>query len=157
MTIPAPADNERPRYTRFAFPEWTYIPGKTPRPTEEQLEIDAKLVPLTCDNWRDCPHYLWGVDLFNHGYYWEAHEAWEALWHAAGRRGPMADFLKGLIKLAAAKVKQLEGRPEGVKRHLGRSRELLEALEKKEWCGVNLLELIEQRVDKERIELRIET
>ncbi|MER9222262.1 DUF309 domain-containing protein [Mesorhizobium sp. M0644] len=23
------------------------------------------------------------IDLINHGYYWEAHEAWEPLWHAA--------------------------------------------------------------------------
>ncbi|TGQ49534.1 DUF309 domain-containing protein, partial [Mesorhizobium sp. M1C.F.Ca.ET.210.01.1.1] len=27
--------------------------------------------------------FRWGIDLFNHGYYWEAHEAWEPLWHAA--------------------------------------------------------------------------
>ena len=35
-----------------------------------------------------------------------------------------ADFLKGLIKLAAAGVKQLEGRQAGVTRHLSRAREL---------------------------------
>ena len=49
-----------------------------------------------------------GVALFNAGYYWEAHEAWEGLWHAHGRRGPTADVLKGLIKLAAAGVKVRE-------------------------------------------------
>ena len=45
--------------------------------------------------------------------YWEAHEAWEELWHACGRMGPTADFLRGLIKLAAAGVKVREGRPRG--------------------------------------------
>jgi uncharacterized protein len=25
----------------------------------------------------------WGLDVFNHGYYWEAHEAWEGLWQVA--------------------------------------------------------------------------
>lgn len=46
--------------------------------------------------------YLRGIDLFNHGFYWESHEAWEAVWISAGRRGSVADFLKALIKVAAA-------------------------------------------------------
>jgi uncharacterized protein len=41
----------------------------------------------------------------------------------------VADFLKGLIKLAAAGVKALEGTPEGVKSHSGRAAEL--------WRGVS--------------------
>jgi predicted metal-dependent hydrolase len=65
-----------------------------------------------------------GCDLFNLGYYWEAHETWEGLWHACGRRGTTADFLKGLIKLAAAGVKAREGRPQGVARHAARAAEL---------------------------------
>ena len=55
------------------------------------------------------PMFRRGVALFNAGYYWEAHEAWEGLWHAYGRRGPTADVLKALIKLAAAGVKVREG------------------------------------------------
>ena len=43
-----------------------------------------------------------GIEHFNARRFWEAHEAWEALWHAAGRHGPTADFLKGLIKLGWA-------------------------------------------------------
>ena len=126
------------KYTEFPFPEWTYVPGKTPRPTEDQLAIDAELEPLTRDNWGTCPHYLWGIDLFNHGYPWEAHEAWEALWHVAGRRGQMADFLKGLIKLAAARVKQAEGKPAGVERHRRRALELLESVDEAHFCGLDL-------------------
>jgi hypothetical protein len=48
-------------------------------------------------------------------------------WRAGGK-GVVADFLKGLIKLAAAGVKALEGRPDGVKSHSGRAAEL--------WRGV---------------------
>ncbi|MGC3970647.1 MAG: DUF309 domain-containing protein [Pirellulales bacterium] len=72
------------------------------------------------------PDFRHGVDLFHAGYYWEAHEAWEALWHAAGRSGPTADLLKGLIKLAAAGVKVLEGVPTGVASHARRAAELLD-------------------------------
>src|SRR5262249_17305163 len=77
--------------------------------------------PLEPDDWARCRPYLFGLDLFNHGYYWEAHETWEALWHACGRTGATADFLKALIKLAAAGGKALGGRPKGVKSHAGRA------------------------------------
>jgi uncharacterized protein len=41
-----------------------------------------------------------GVELFNRGEYWEAHEAWEAEW-MPDRKGPDAGFYKGLIQVAA--------------------------------------------------------
>jgi hypothetical protein len=46
--------------------------------------------------------FLWGLDLFNHGYYWEAHEAWEGLWQVVDRGGPSRMLFKGLILLSAA-------------------------------------------------------
>ncbi|MBI4658773.1 MAG: DUF309 domain-containing protein [Verrucomicrobia bacterium] len=83
--------------------------------------------PLDPRHWRRCRLYLRGIDLFNHGYYWEAHEVWEILWHAAGRRGGLADFLKSLIALAAAGVKAREGRAAGVRQHASRALALFEA------------------------------
>jgi hypothetical protein len=85
--------------------------------------------PLVPNRWRENEEYLFAVDLFNHGYYWESHEAWESLWHAAGRRGPIAIWLKALIKLAAAAVKLREGNSHGVERHARRTVELLAELE----------------------------
>jgi predicted metal-dependent hydrolase len=41
-----------------------------------------------------------GIDLFNGGRYWEAHEAWEEEW-MPDRRGPDSGFYKGLIQIAA--------------------------------------------------------
>ncbi|MDQ2943268.1 MAG: DUF309 domain-containing protein [Candidatus Dormibacteraeota bacterium] len=41
-----------------------------------------------------------GIDLFNSGRYWDAHEAWEQEW-MPDRRGPDAGFYKGLIQVAA--------------------------------------------------------
>lgn len=71
------------------------------------------------------PDWLHAVDLFNAGFYWEAHEAWEGLWHGLGRTTPEARLVQGLIRLAAACVKIREGSAEGVKRHTVRARELL--------------------------------
>ncbi len=41
-----------------------------------------------------------GIELFNAGRYWEAHEAWEEAW-TPDRRGPDRGFYKGLIQVAA--------------------------------------------------------
>jgi len=71
------------------------------------------------------PLWLYALDLFNGGWYWEAHEAWEGVWHSLGRTTPEARFVQGLIHLAAAAVKIRRGRPAGVARHTQRARELL--------------------------------
>jgi uncharacterized protein len=113
------------------FPPYSYVPGKFPHPISDErghshTHVEPPCLPPTHGDWQRCELYLWGLDLFNHGYYWEAHETWEALWHACGRKGTLADFLKGLIKLAAAGVKAREGLSDGVRRHLLRAAELLE-------------------------------
>lgn len=41
-----------------------------------------------------------GIELFNSGRYWDAHEAWEREW-MPDRKGPDAGFYKGLIQVAA--------------------------------------------------------
>lgn len=41
-----------------------------------------------------------GIELFNQGRYWDAHEAWEEVW-MPDRWGPDRDFYKGLIQVAA--------------------------------------------------------
>jgi predicted metal-dependent hydrolase len=41
-----------------------------------------------------------GIERFNQGRYWEAHEAWEGDW-MPDRRGPDSGFYKGLIQIAA--------------------------------------------------------
>jgi hypothetical protein len=111
------------------FPPYSYVTGRFPHPTRDPAGHSFGAVPVPCptpdpNRWRDCRPYLYGLDLFNHGYYWEAHEVWEQVWHACGRAGPAGNFIKGLIKLAAAGVKAREGRHEGVRTHALRAAEL---------------------------------
>ncbi|GAA4437520.1 DUF309 domain-containing protein [Bremerella cremea] len=89
----------------FPLPEYAYVPGINTRPTTSlEGESPARLLRV-------------GVDLFHHGFYWEAHEAWEACWIAAGRRGAKGDLLRGLIHLAASGVKARQGSQHGVQTH----------------------------------------
>jgi len=67
------------------------------------------------ESWRDNELYLYGVDLFNLGYWWEAHAAWEALWQTR-REEPVGAFLQGLIQVAAALVQYRAGRREGARK-----------------------------------------
>ncbi|HEY8811892.1 MAG TPA: DUF309 domain-containing protein [Candidatus Dormibacteraeota bacterium] len=41
-----------------------------------------------------------GIELFNEGRYWDAHEAWEETW-MPDRHGSDSGFYKGLIQVAA--------------------------------------------------------
>lgn len=41
-----------------------------------------------------------GIELFNRGRYWDAHEVWEGEW-LPDRKGPDAGFYKGMIQVAA--------------------------------------------------------
>jgi hypothetical protein len=134
------------------LPPYSYVTGKFPHPTRDPAghsfgQPPDDPPPLDPDEWSRSRHYLLGCDLFNHGYYWEAHEAWEAVWKACGRRGTAADFLKGLIKLAAAGVKAREGRPAGIARHGARAARLFRGLFSQNsgatYLGLDVGELLE--------------
>lgn len=45
------------------------------------------------------------MDLFNHGFFWEAHEAWEFAWLQYPRLSSEGLFIRGCIQTAAALVK----------------------------------------------------
>ena len=122
------------------FPAYSYVPGKFPHPISDPAghsfgKEHPTPAPLDPDNWQSCEDYLYGLDLFNHGFYWEAHETWEGLWIACGRTGVTAEFLKGLIKLAAAGVKACEGNSAGVQRHANRAAELFEFVDSPQGLG----------------------
>ena len=89
------------------LPPYAYLPGQNPHPVRhpaghsyhvEPIRVAAE-VSLSSDA------FVWGLDPFNHGYYWEAHEVWEDLWRVADRDGPLRMLFKGLILLSAAGVK----------------------------------------------------
>jgi len=74
------------------LPPYSFVPGRFPHPVNDPQGHSFGADPppaelLDPDRWQICRAYLYGVDLFNHGYYWEAHESWEGLWLACGRTG----------------------------------------------------------------------
>lgn len=110
------------------FPRYAYLPGKGPHPVRDPGGHSYGVQPVLVSASIDSEEFAWGQDLFNHGYYWEAHEAWEGLWQTANRGSPLRALLKGLILLSASGVKIREGKRSPAMRHAGRAGALLRDL-----------------------------
>jgi hypothetical protein len=113
--IPDPGPRGR-RYTARPLPPYRYVPGRHPHPTRDprghSYEPKPTLnrhAPWRVADWRELEDWLYGIDLFNAFYFWEAHEAWEGLWAAVERESPPALLLQGLIQIAAALLKEHMG------------------------------------------------
>jgi hypothetical protein len=101
-----------PRYApSLQLPPYAFVPGKDPHPRSHPLghsfgRPDPEPIFIPSSEWRRNEAWLQGVDLFNMGYFWEAHEAWEFPWHAAKNHEPdQALLLQALIQLTAAALK----------------------------------------------------
>lgn len=110
------------RYTYKEFPPYAFVPAYYPHPRANveghSYNQEEKIFEtISLNNYKDSEDYLFGIDLFNYGYYWEAHEVWEGLWKAHGKEGLIADFLKALIRMSASGVKVRQGQINGIKEH----------------------------------------
>jgi Domain of unknown function (DUF309) len=118
----------RPRWLpQKSFPPYAYLPGKQPHPVRDPggHSYHVEPSPVAAESSLGSDVFLWDLDLFNHGYYWEAHEAWEGLWQVADRDGPPRMLFKGLILLSAAGIKIRERKHAAAARHTKRAAALL--------------------------------
>lgn len=117
---------ERPRLRPDrCFPAYAYLPGRQPHPVRDPLGHSYQMQPVRAVASLSSEEFDWGQDLFNHGYYWEAHEAWEGIWQVAETNSPLRSLLKALILLAACGVKIRERKRAPAMRHAGRAGALL--------------------------------
>jgi hypothetical protein len=123
----------RPRWLpQKSLPPYGYLPGKNPHPVRDPAGHSYHVEPILVSAEGSLGSYafLWGLNLFNHGYYWEAHEAWEGLCRVADRDGPLRMLFKGLILLSAAGVKIRERKKAAAARHATRAAAMLRLLMK---------------------------
>lgn len=119
------------RYTGRPFPPYRHEPGKTPHPERhpEGHMHGREPVPQGDD-------FLYGVDLFNAGYFWEAHVYWERLWKEAV--GDRKTFLQALIQLSAGFVQDRKGNAVGRDKLLAKAASKLRQLPEAVYEGVEL-------------------
>ncbi len=148
-SIPQPIPFDRPaqRWSRRPLPPYRHLPGITPHPVlhpEGHLFgcPEEKIEPFDPDRWRDSEDYLYGIDLFNLAYFWEAHEAWEGIWKSVPRERRPGLFLRGLIQVAAGLLKRHMGRAQGARAlyRRGADKLLQSAGRQQTYCGIEVTE-----------------
>ncbi|MEE3193717.1 MAG: DUF309 domain-containing protein [Candidatus Poribacteria bacterium] len=111
ITQPVPFNPDIRRYCpNRGFPSYRYVPRLTPHPAKDpdghSYRKDSEDIICSvydASAWSENIDYLYGVDLFNFAYWWEAHEAWEGGWASA--TGDQKLFLQGMIQISAALIK----------------------------------------------------
>jgi hypothetical protein len=107
---PKPFDPACQRYCpQHPFPPYRHIPGATLHPFYDPgghsygLQEEVGLPVLPPEAWRENGDYLYGVDLYNFSYWWEAGEVWEGLWKRT--EGDYKLFFQGLIQISISLLK----------------------------------------------------
>jgi hypothetical protein len=98
---------------KLPLPETAHIPGINPRPDLMFLEsVSAYALAVTDEkHWKTNLPWLYGLKLFNNGFYWEAHEVWETVWMNAPPNSPEKQFVQGVIHFANGLLKIRMSRP----------------------------------------------
>ena len=96
-----------PRYTDLPLPEWRCIPVHAAVPDKARLDPVTAGVPgrFAPEEAARHPAFLFGVDLFNTGFFWEAHEVWEPCWMALAPNSRERTACQALIQGANACLK----------------------------------------------------
>jgi len=124
--IPPPDPVPPRRLPAMPLPAYRFVPGLQPHPMKHPDGHMAHAPPTRTWNpecpWAEDVDYLLGCDLFDHRYLWEAHEAWEGVWHQVPRGDIYRELLQGLIQAAAGVLKAHVQQAQGAARLHVRSR-----------------------------------
>jgi len=109
------------RYTNFDLPVYKFVPGLAVHPAKN---VEIPHIPhlpdsgeaFSLQNWQQSQRYLYAIDLFNLGYYWEVHEVLEKIWLSIGKNSAEGEFIQGLIQLSVALLKNIVKNHQGVQR-----------------------------------------
>ena len=115
-----PPDSAIPRRTEQDLPPYRYVPGLLPHPfrhegghmyTDGSAPTEAPWIPQARPS--EDIRFCYAADLFDQRFYWEAHEAWEAMWHSAEDGTAVRDLLQSLIQYAASALQHHMGHQRG--------------------------------------------
>ena len=139
-------NNPPRRLADLPFPAYRFVPGIHPHPIKDpQGHSFARQEPALLDDngpWVESSDWLFGLDLFDFRFYWEAHEVWEARWKMLD--GDDKAFLQGMILSAACLLQRHMGRERIALKSWKRAKELLHpALMSSQWRGIQLAQFVQ--------------
>jgi len=149
MAEPKPVDPTCPRYSSRPFPSYRFVPGQRPHPRkfrqgQPYVSADQQSPRIAPEQWHRSDQYLYGIDLYNYAYWWECHEVFEGLWHAAGRTTDQGNFFQAVIQLAAANLKLFMGSPQAAQNLLRSALLRLQKMPETYYMGIDVTGLIDE-------------
>jgi hypothetical protein len=114
---PWPRPKGIPRYSRLPLPPYRFIPKLAPHPIRAPEGHSHGRAEEPDSGEAGFRH---GVDLYNCGCWWEAHEAWEAVWLAAEKASARRAAIQGLIQVANSHLKLEQANARAVARLRGK-------------------------------------
>ncbi|OED38503.1 hypothetical protein AB833_19365 [Chromatiales bacterium (ex Bugula neritina AB1)] len=110
------------------LPEFCHIPGETVSADMEPLAMACRMAAAETLDSNAEGNYAWryGLRLFNHGFFWEAHEVLETVWLNAVPNCCERHLVQAVIHLANAALKRRMNRHNAVDRLLALGSESLE-------------------------------
>ena len=144
--LPPPKNNPPRRLAQISLPAYRFVPGLHPHPTKDPrghsfARSEFEEVSET-GSWTTATDWLFGLDLFDFRFYWEAHEVWEARWKLL--EGDDKAFLQGMILSSACLLQRHMGRKQIAAKSWRRAKELLNpALRNDQWRGIELVQFIQ--------------
>ncbi|SHJ06089.1 hypothetical protein SAMN02745165_01446 [Malonomonas rubra DSM 5091] len=107
-----------PTYSSTPMPEYRHLPFKTPHPYMDEgghsyKQELPKVDSFDEQSWQQCDTYLHAIDLFNQGYWWEAHELLKQVCYCVGRESQIGSFLEAVIQIAAGELKSFMQEKQG--------------------------------------------
>lgn len=128
------------------FPPYSFIPTQNLNPNRvggyREGIPDPISKPIDENNFFKHQDYLFAIDLINHGYYWESHVYFEAIWHAHHHKGPIASYCKAMVKIAAGAIKNKQGRGDSSKRLFKGANEIFINLPIDFFLGISIQKLV---------------
>ena len=108
----------------WPLPDRPFVPGQGHRSTHPAVAEAAAAAPGITDPgaWRQNRTYLYGFELHNHSFHWEAHEVWEPVWMGCAANTRERALMQGLIQLTNACLKLHMGRDKACDRLIGIAR-----------------------------------
>lgn len=124
------------------FPPYAFLPGKNPHPLKEGghsfSQGEPELNRINENSPYESEDFLFSLDLFNHGFYWETHMYLEALWNAHNRQGNASHLFLAIIKLSAAGIKWKLAQTSAAEGHLKRALEHLDHITSRKVLGFDI-------------------
>ncbi|MFK5977420.1 MAG: DUF309 domain-containing protein [Rhizobiaceae bacterium] len=105
------------------FPTYAHIPGSNPRHREDLFdEIRASVTSeMTVSDLSKTKAWRTGLDLYEHSFFWEAHEVLEAVWIRCPPNSVERYFVQTIIQITNARLKLNMNKPKAAGRIFDRA------------------------------------